>query len=377
MTTMDEAKNALPEKILEDLKNAIREFKLNDSQKEKAIKLVIEMYKKSLYESGEAIGVVTAQSLSEPSTQMVMRTYHVAGAAQIQVTLGLPRLIEIFDARRVPKTPSMKIYLKKAYSTKDKAKKIAAEIQETLLDDVSIDPVIDLSSLEVEFPLDMSIMRERGVKIDKLPAIIKENIKDVDVRLKKEGVVVKPKKDISVAEIQKMKAKLLKVHVNGVKNIRQVIVIQEETEWVLTTMGSNLAKILEMDEVDGKRTTTNNIHETHKVLGIEAARNSVMAEAKATLRGGGLDVDIRHIMLVADAMSSDGKIKAVGRYGVAGTKGSVLARANFEETIKHLTKAAATAEIDNLESIVENVMINQVVPVGTGMFDLVFKPKKD
>ena len=52
-----------------------------------------------------------------------------------------------------------------------------------------------------------------------------------------------------------------------------------------------------------------------------------------------------------------------------------VSKLNFEETIKHLTRAAATGEEDKLESIVENVMINQVVPVGTGMFDLVFKPK--
>ncbi len=93
-----------------------------------------------------------------------------------------------------------------------------------------------------------------------------------------------------------------------------------------------------------------------------------------TLKEGGLDVDIRHIILVADMMTADGNIKAIGRYGVAGAKGSVLARANFEETIKHLTRAAVSAEVDRLESIIENIMINQVAPVGTGMFDLVFKP---
>jgi DNA-directed RNA polymerase subunit A" len=95
------------------------------------------------------------------------------------------------------------------------------------------------------------------------------------------------------------------------------------------------------------------------------------------MKAGGLDVDIRHIMLVADVMTADGIIRPIGRYGVAGIKGSVLARANFEETIKHLTRAAIRAETDNLNSIIENVMINQVVPVGTGLFNLVFKPKSD
>ncbi|MBU5557939.1 MAG: DNA-directed RNA polymerase subunit A'', partial [Candidatus Aenigmarchaeota archaeon] len=155
----------------------------------------------------------------------------------------------------------------------------------------------------------------------------------------------------------------------------QVIVNQKETDWVLNTVGSNLAKILTIPGVDATRTTTNNIHEIAKVLGIEAARMAIIEEAMSTMQAGGLEVDVRHVMLVADVMTADGEVRAIGRYGVAGMKGSVLARANFEETIKHLTKAAATAEEDRLESVVENVMINQVVPVGTGMFELIFKPK--
>ena len=129
--------------------------------------------------------------------------------------------------------------------------------------------------------------------------------------------------------------------------------------------------------VDTTRTTSNNMHEIIKVFGVEAAREAIIKFASETMRAGGLDVDIRHIMLVADVMTADGIIRPIGRYGVAGVKGSVLARANFEETIKHLTRAAVRAETDHLNSIIENVMINQVVPVGTGLFRLVFKPKKD
>jgi len=177
--------------------------------------------------------------------------------------------------------------------------------------------------------------------------------------------------------LQKLKTKILDSHIKGVKGISEVRVKQSDEEWVITTLGSNLAKVLEIRGVDSARTTTNNIHEILKVLGVEAARQAIVNDAYTTMREGGLAVDIRHIMLVSDMMTADGDIKPIGRYGVAGAKGSVLARANFEETIKHLTKAATKAETDKLESIIENVMINQVVPVGTGMFDLVFKPKTE
>src|SRR3989344_5212952 len=126
---MENGENTLPQKILENLKAAMKEYKLNDSQKKKALERTIELYKKSMYEPGDAIGVIAAQSISEPGTQLTMRTYHVAGAAQIQVTLGLPRLIEIFDARRSPSTPMMTIYLQKSHNTRDKAVEIASEIK--------------------------------------------------------------------------------------------------------------------------------------------------------------------------------------------------------------------------------------------------------
>jgi len=374
---LEEAKKILPPKIIEDLKDAFREFKLTDTQKEKAIDLVIKVYKNSLYEPGEAIGVVAAQSISEPATQMTMRTYHLAGAAEIRVTLGLPRLVEIFDARRVPKTPMMSVYLQKSYNTMEKAQKIAADIQETKLRDVSIESAVDLLNMQIEIPLDFDALKERDLKINRIIENLKESIKDVNIKTTKDKILIKPKEEVPIKFLQKLKTKILEAHIKGVKGVSEVRVTQKENEWIINTLGSNLAKVLVVQGVDPTRTITNNIHEVLKVLGVEAARQAIINDAMDTLKEGGLDVDVRHIMLVSDTMTADGDIKAIGRYGVAGAKGSVLARANFEETIKHLTRAAIRAETDKLESIIENVMINQVVPVGTGMFELVFRPKTE
>jgi DNA-directed RNA polymerase subunit A" len=78
-------------------------------------------------------------------------------------------------------------------------------------------------------------------------------------------------------------------------------------------------------------------------------------------------------MLVADIMTMAGDVRSIGRYGVAGAKSSVLARAAFEETIKHLVRASIRNEVDKFNGIFENIMIGQVIPSGTGMFDLVAK----
>ena len=80
-------------------------------------------------------------------------------------------------------------------------------------------------------------------------------------------------------------------------------------------------------------------------------------------------------MLVADLMVANGTVKGITRYGVVSEKASVLARASFETPLKHLFNAALEGEVDNLTSVVENVMINQPVPIGTGLPGLVTKMK--
>ena len=67
----------------------------------------------ALIDPYEAAGIITAQSIGEPGTQMTMRTFHYAGVATVNVTQGLPRIIEIVDARKVPNTPTMTIRLKR------------------------------------------------------------------------------------------------------------------------------------------------------------------------------------------------------------------------------------------------------------------------
>ncbi|EQD71975.1 DNA-directed RNA polymerase subunit A', partial [mine drainage metagenome] len=82
--------------------------------------------------------------------------------------------------------------------------------------------------------------------------------------------------------------------------------------------------------------------------GVEAARAALIYEANRTLAEQGLGVDIRHLMLVADLMTNEGDIRAIGRHGISGKKSSVLARAAFEITAAHLLRAAIIGEVDEL-----------------------------
>ncbi|MCX6770194.1 MAG: DNA-directed RNA polymerase subunit A'', partial [Candidatus Micrarchaeota archaeon] len=137
--------------------------------------------------------------------------------------------------------------------------------------------------------------------------------------------------------------------------------------------GSNLAAVAKHPKVDVARLNSNDVQEIARVLGIEAARNSLMNEIKQVLDLQNLNVDVRHCMLLADAMTMDGGINSIGRHGLSGEKAGVLARAAFEETVKHLINAAVKGEEDKLIGVTENIIIGQTVPVGTGLVKLRMK----
>lgn len=363
---LQEIYESLPEWLKDEIEKVSEKYKLSEKQKEKLIEKVYQQFMNSRFEACEAIGIIAAQSISEPATQMTMRTYHVAGSVGLKITLGLPRLIEIFDARKELETPSMTIYLKPKYNNEKAAIEFAKKIKEVKVEDVA-EIFINLSENSIELKCE----NENDAK--KLKEIIENKIKTVKCNRRGNLVIVNPKKELSTRELRLLKERIRNLTFSGVKGIENAIVIREKDEWVIQTFGSNLAEILKFEEVDKKRVYSNNPHEVAKVLGIEAARNLIIREAYKTMQEQGLDVDIRFLKLVADIMTFSGKVQPIGRYGVAGKKASVLARAAFEETIKHLVNASVKGSRDNLTGLFENLMVGNLVPVGTGKVEIIMK----
>jgi DNA-directed RNA polymerase subunit A' len=363
---LKEVEGQLSPMLIDELKQSLAKAKLGKEGVEKAIKLTVEHYKRALMEPGEAVGIVAAQSIGEPGTQMTLRTFHYAGVREQNVTLGLPRLIEIVDARRVPSTPIMTIHLtEKHRKSRESAVKIAREILYTTLEDLAQAIYEDPVHEEIVVELNKTMMEDRAVTLQELKD--KLQIQNCTIKVRGNNIHIKPKK---VEALRKLLDKLSSLHIKGVSGIKRVLVTEEHGEWVIRTDGSNLPKVLEVYGVDTSRTTTNNVHEIAKTLGIEAARNALMNESKGVLEEQGLDVDNRHVMLVADMMTSTGEVQQIGRHGISGKKSSVLARAAFEITVPNIVDAAVKGESDPLEGVTENVIVGQSIPIGTGLVEL-------
>jgi DNA-directed RNA polymerase subunit A" len=341
-------------------------------QLEEIIGSVKQAYTNAMVEPGEAVGTVAAQSIGEPGTQMTLRTFHYAGVAELNVTLGLPRIIEIIDARKAPSAPLMTIFLKEKFAkSKEKAREFAQKIELTTVEDLALQTEADLINMVFVVNLNRSHLQRRELTPTKAASTIKDALK-IDVSIGGYKLRMKPS-TATLAELRKLATKVRTLPLRGIKGITRVVVKMEKDEYVVYTEGSNFADVLAMPEVDQTRTVTNNIHEIEEVLGIEAARNAVIIETVKTLDEQGLDVDLRHIMLVADMMTASGELMQVGRHGVSGGKASVLARASFEITTKHLLDACVRGEKDMLDGIIENVIAGQPIPLGTGSVELVMR----
>ena len=287
--------------------------------------------------------------------------------------MGLPRFIELVDAKKTPSTPIMYIYLRDEYKyDREKALEVARKIELTTVDNVALEISTDPYTNTIIIKLDPEFLEDKGVSVEQVAAVLK---KYGDVKISDEDpyTVIVSTNESDVFKLEKLKNRILKTRIKGIKGIKRAIVRKTGDEYVIITDGSNLRSVLKLREIDPYRTYTNNIKEIEEVLGIEAARAALIKEMANVLREQGLDVDIRHLILVADMMTYTGTVRQIGRHGVTGEKESVLARAAFEITARHLLDAAARGEEDKLRGVAENVIVGQHMWIGTGRVKLFIK----
>ncbi|HET6517324.1 MAG TPA: DNA-directed RNA polymerase subunit A' [Nitrosopumilaceae archaeon] len=355
--------------------DALLDAKLSKDGIEAVGKKGLELYNKAQVEPGQAVGIVTAQSIGEPGTQMTLRTFHFAGIRERNVTLGLPRLIELVDARKKPVTPTMDIYLdEESKNSREKAIEIARNILQTKVSSV-IDDTETNYSTEIKLHFNPNRLRERGVTVEEINDVLQSN-KKFKNEIQGNSIVLTLVEESDAPTVITIRNKVLNSTVKGVPDIERVTLVQKENEWVIQTTGSNIAKVFEVQGIDKKNVRTNNVFEIASTLGIEAARNALINELSTTLEDQGLEVDVRYIMLVSDLMCSRGYMQQIGRHGIAGTKDSVLARAAFEITVPTIAHAALGGEVEQLKGVTENVIVGSNIPIGSGTVDLYMQVSK-
>ncbi len=366
--------DGIPKDLIEKIRNRIKNEELEEEQLEYLLNKIYINFNNAIVETSEPVGTVAAQSIGEPGTQMTLRTFHYAGVEEFSVTQGLPRLIEIVDARRFPSTPQMTVFLEKNFrESEETAIQVHNRIEQIRIAQITHDVDLDFVNWNIVLNVIPEICEKKGIDIDEIPDILKRYKKKGTIRREGNSIIIDPGIE-DLQSLQKMREKILKKVVKGIRGIKRGLLtpVEDNTEWVIKTEGTNLQGVVQIDGVDNTRTVSNHIHEVEKLYGIEAARNMIIKESQKVLEQQGLDVDLRHLLILSDLMCTTGTIQSIGRHGISGSKSSVFARAAFEVTVNQLLDAGLYGEEERLLGIPENVIIGQVIPIGTGRTNIMF-----
>jgi len=350
------------------------------------VKKCKEKYMKAMMEPGTAVGALCAQSIGEPGTQMTLKTFHFAGVASMNITLGVPRIKEIINASRKISTPIVTTHLE-CDSDPEYARRVKGRIEKTSLGEVS--EYIE----EVMLPDDcfllvkLSMERIKLLKLEVSAETIRYAICTSKLKIKPANCVligeslIKVKPNISgkttlYYQLQYLREKLPDVVIKGLPTVSRAVMHLDEgksgAKYKLFVEGDNLREVIATPGVMGTKTTSNNTLEVAVTLGIEAARKTIMNEIKYTMESHGMSIDIRHIMLLADLMTCRGEVLGITRHGLAKMKESVLMLASFEKTSDHLFDAAYYGQKDAIQGVSECIIMGIPMSVGTGLMQLLF-----
>jgi DNA-directed RNA polymerase II subunit RPB1 len=374
---------------------------------------------------GEQVGIIAAQSIGEPSTQMTLNTFHLAGvAAKSNMTRGVPRLKELLKVTQNPKGTALTVFLKPEYRTKkEKAREVAQDLELTLLRDITVnariyfDPQIVESQTVIEedrpllnffhifeketkketddmksrwvlrLELDRERMFNKNITMDDIAFVLDNRFDDVTAtysdfnasKLILRIVLNNIGTDADeLTSLKKFQNKLLNsVVIRGVPGIKAVTFRKEEeyveykdgqykvieNQYVLDTDGSNFLEVMNHPAVDGHKLLSTHVWDIYENLGIEATRQVLLNEISDLFEEAG--VNFRHLGLLCDVMTRAGRLMSVDRYGINKNDIGPLAKASFEETEKILLRAALFGEVDPITGVSANIMMGQPIRGGT------------
>lgn len=342
-------------------------------------------YVKARIEPGSTVGAVGAQSIGEPGTQMTLKTFHFAGVASMNVTLGVPRIKEIINAAKAISTPiiSCKLVTRNSEAS---ARIVKGRLEKTLLGDVAslLEEAWAPEYAYIGIIVDTEAIRKLQLELT-LDDIKWAIVSAKKLKIKQESITIVPRKNrlrIYVDGVDKyyrlreLKRGLPDIVVKGVPSIsRAIINIKDQDDAKgkkgdkeLLVEGYGLQKCMITEGVIGEATTSNHVIEVAQVLGIEAARRTIVNEIQYTMKSHDMIIDPRHVMLLGDVMTYKGEVLGITRFGVAKMKDSVLMLASFEKTTDHLFDASAYGKNDSISGVSESIIMgNPAAMCGTSM----------
>ncbi|KAI8580455.1 hypothetical protein K450DRAFT_237114 [Umbelopsis ramanniana AG] len=385
----------IDEDITDDVKAIVNnKYTVTERQLRGFLNVCLSKYMKAKIEPGTAVGAIGAQSIGEPGTQMTLKTFHFAGVASMNITLGVPRIKEIINASKIISTPIITAHL---VSDRDvrAARVVKARIEKTTLGEIAeyIEDVFTPNDCYLAIKIDMSAISKLQLETNvneiadcianapklKIGKSVYSSPPDM-IRVQISADPDDKTKEPLYFKMQRLKRALPHIIIKGLPTVVRAVISEKEGgsgEKELAVEGYGLLQVMTTDGIIGRLTTSNHIMEVAQVLGIEAARNTIIHEIQYTMDKHGMTIDPRHVMLLGDIMTSKGEVLGITRFGISKMKDSVLMLASFEKTTDHLFDASLYSKRDAIEGVSEKIIMGIPMSIGTGLFKLVRQTEQD
>ncbi len=392
---------------------------------------VILKHWKAWVEPGQPVGVIAAQSIGEPATQLTLNTFHLAGvAAKSNVTRGVPRLKELLKATKNPKAVELQIPLRADLKgKKEEARRVSQELEFTLLKDLVLtariyyDPRDDATLIKedadwlaymvayeqavgegqkskspwiLRFELDRERMFAKNITMDDIAFILKSKFAELStiytdynsqqlvfrMRLMDDKESAQSIDDLTTLKSLQNKV-LTATAIRGIPGLRSVNYqkvsdhlelrdgkYQPYDQYILSSDGSNFLEVLAHPDVDPTRVTSNNVHDIYEFLGIEATRATLYREMSTVFEESGTSVNYRHVRILVDKICAKGKLMSIDRYGINKNDIGPLAKMSFEQTEDIALRAAMFGERDPVLGVSANIMLGAPIRAGTAFTEI-------
>ena len=325
---------------------------------------------------------------------MTLKTFHFAGVASMNVTLGVPRIKEIINASKKISTPIITAPLERQSKENpifdNTAKEIAARIikgrlERTTLGNVCafIEHSYSKEGITLQLRLDTEAISSLQLELD-LESVRIALLKARSLKLKEQDITLLLPSTIIIhvrgtndtagniyLNAHSMARQLPNVLVHGISSVSRAVIHEStssDSKFVLYVEGTGLLSVMTTPGVDYKNTFSNHVFEAQNVLGIEAARSTIISQIQDTMSKHGMTIDTRHVMLLADIMTYKGDVLGITRFGISKMKDSVLMLASFEQTADHLFTGAFQGKKDPILGVSECIILGMQMPIGTGLF---------
>ncbi|KAJ3336300.1 hypothetical protein HDU93_003104, partial [Gonapodya sp. JEL0774] len=368
-------------------------LKFTEDQCTLFLETCLRKYSRAKMEAATAVGAVGAQSIGEPGTQMTLKTFHFAGVASMNVTLGVPRIKEIINASKQINTPIISAEL--LNKTDEKVARIVkGRVEKTTLEDIAefVEEVIKKDDTYLTIKLDTDAIEKLQLEVDlrsvadaieRAPRLKKGQLTVHTVAPNRIDVLLPDRADTPTSKasatpppgiinrLHALKRALPKIIIKGIPTVNRAVINEEKDKtYKLLVEGYGLRHVMNTEGVRGVNVTSNHVMEVLSVLGIEAARQTIIKEIIDVMGSHGMTIDPRHVMLLADLMTNKGEVLGITRFGIAKMKDSVLMLASFEKTTDHLFEASFYGKKDSINGVSECIIMGVPMSIGTGLFKL-------